>query len=32
MSLSVDYGSDAKEAALDGNIIKAEKLEKIAGK
>jgi heterodisulfide reductase subunit B len=30
--MSVAYGSDAKEAALDGNIIKAEKLEKIAGK
>ena len=30
--MSVAYGGNVKEAALDGNIIKAQKLEKIAGK
>jgi len=30
--MAVAYGSSAKEAGLDGNIIKAKQLEDIAGK
>jgi heterodisulfide reductase subunit B len=30
--MTVAYGGSAKDAALDGQLIRAEKLEKIAGK
>jgi len=30
--LSIAYGNSAKDAALDGQVIRAEKREKIAGK
>ena len=30
--LSVAYGNSAKDAALDGQVIRADKLEKLAGK
>jgi heterodisulfide reductase subunit B len=30
--MAVAYGANAKEAGLDGNIIRATKLEEIAGK
>lgn len=30
--MSVAYGNSAKEAALDGQVIRADKLEKLAGK